>query len=116
MKRFSLTVAIQNRLTSDMAFEFNGVPSANTLRMWQTKLGAATFEGNVVHVRMSMESDEVQQKFSKIVASPLGQRLAALVAAARYLPVRDTTVPKQTRPVIYGLDAGPKEVSQDPNR
>jgi hypothetical protein len=111
VKRFSLTVSIQNRFTSDLAFEFNGVPSANTLRTWQTKLGAATLEGNVVHVRMSMEGDEVQQKFAKITASPIGQRLAVLVAAARYLPVRDTTVPKQTKPVIYGLDGGPKEVN-----
>jgi hypothetical protein len=111
VKRFSLTVSIQNSLTSDMAFEFNGVPSANTLRTWQTKLGAATLEGNVVHLRASMEGDDVQQKFGKIAASPVGQRLAALVAAARYLPVRDTSVPRQTKPVIYGLDSGPKEVN-----
>jgi hypothetical protein len=112
VKRFSLTVSIQNRLTSDMAFEFNGVPSATTLRTWQTKLGAATLEGSEVHVRMSMEGDEVQQKFGKIAASPVGQRLAALVKAARYLPMRDTTIPKQTKPMIYGLDDGPKEVNQ----
>ena len=112
MKRFSLTVSIQNRLTSDMAFEFNGTPSATTLRTWQTKLGAATLEGNEVHVRMSMEGDEMQQRFGKIAASLVGQRLAALVKAARYLPMRDTTVPRQTKPVIYGLDDGPKEVNR----
>ena len=58
-----------------------------------------------------MEAGELQQKFGQIVASPLGDRLEALVEAARYLPMRDTTVPKQTRPVIYGLDGGPKVVN-----
>jgi len=105
VKRFSLTVWIRDRLTSDVAFEFNGVPSANTLRTWRTKLGsAAIVEGNAVHVRAAMEAGEVQQKVGEVVAGPLGQGLAALVEAARYLPVRDTAVPKQTKPIIYGLD------------
>jgi hypothetical protein len=111
VKRFSLTVSVRNRLTSDVAFEFDGVPGANALQMLQTKLGAATLEGNVVHIRMSMEADEVQQKSGEIAASPLGQRLAVLIKAARYLPVRDTTVPNRTKPMIYGLDGGPKEVN-----
>jgi len=116
VKRFSLTVSIRNRFTSDVAFEFNGVPNANTLRTWQTSLGATTLEGNTVHLRMSMESDEVLRKFGQIAASPVGERLAALVEAAKYLPVRDTTVPKQTKPVIYGLDDGPRVVNQYPSR
>src|SRR5262249_22201687 len=37
VKRFSMTVSLRNSLTADMAFEFNGVPSADTLRLWQTK-------------------------------------------------------------------------------
>jgi hypothetical protein len=117
LKRFSLKISIRERFTSDLAFEFNGVPSASTLRNWQTTLGAATLEGNVVRVRTSMEADEVKQKFAKISASPLGQSLAALVKAARYIPVRDPqqAKPMQTKPVIYGLDSGPKEVGQDPN-
>ena len=44
------------------------------------------------------------------------QRLADLVKAARYLPVRDNAVPKRSGPVIYGLDGGPKEVNQLPKR
>jgi hypothetical protein len=109
VKRFWLTVSIRNRLTSDLAFEFNGVPSAKTLEMLP---GGATLEGNVLHARMSMEADEVQMKFGQIVASPVGERLAALVEAARYLPVRDLTIQRQTKPVIYGLDSGPKVVNQ----
>jgi hypothetical protein len=109
VKRFWLTVSVRNRLTSDLAFEFNGVPSAKTLEMLPA---GATLEGNVVHARMSMEADEVQKKFGEIVASPVGERLAALVEAARYLPVRDLTIQRQTKPVIYGLDSGPKVVNQ----
>jgi hypothetical protein len=95
-----------------MAFEFNQVPDANTLRMWPATLGGATIEGNVVHARMSMEAAEMEQKFGPIAASPLGQSLAALIKAARYLPVRGTTETRHTKPVIYGLDGGPKEVNQ----
>jgi hypothetical protein len=116
VKRFSLTVSIRNRFSSDMSFEFDRAPAADTLRLWQTTLGAATLEGSVVHVRMSMEADEVQQKFGQIAASPVGQRLAALVKAAQYLPMRDTSVSKHSKPVIYGLDDGPREVNQFPKQ
>lgn len=116
VKRFSLTVWIRDRITSDVALEFNGVPSTNALRMWQTKLGAATVEGNAVHVRTSMEADEAQRTFEQIAATPLGQGLAALIDAARYLPERDSTIPKRTKPMIYGLDGGPREVNQYPTR
>jgi hypothetical protein len=112
MRRFSLAVSIRDRLTTDVAFEFNGVPSANTIRTLQTKLGAAAVEGNAIHVRTSMEADEVRQKFGEIAASPVGARLAEVIKAARYLPARDTTVPKQDKPVIYGLEGGPRVVNQ----
>jgi hypothetical protein len=115
VKRFSLTASIRDRLTSDVAFEFNGTPSAETLQKWQSTMPGATIEGGMVHVGMSMEAEEVQQKFAPIVVSPLGQRLSSLVKAARYLGVRDTTLRKQTRPVIYGLDGGPRELNQNPN-
>jgi hypothetical protein len=116
MKRFLLTVWIRDRVTSDVAFEFNGVPSANTLRTWQAKLGNATVEGDAVHLRVSMEAAEVQQMLRQTAASPLGQGLAALVEAARYLPVRDTTAPMRAKPMIYGLDDGPREVKQYPTQ
>ena len=116
VERFSMTVSVRNSLTSDLAFEFDGAPSADTLGKWQTTLGETDLEGDVVHLRMSMDPDEAQQKFGQIAASPVGQRLAEVVQAARYLPAHDTTVPKQTKPLIYGLDSGPKEVNQLPRR
>ena len=111
VKRFTLTVSARNRLTSDLALEFDAAPDADTVQKWQ-----ATLEDNVAHLRLSMEADEVQEGFGRIVASPVGQRLAALVQAARYLPVRNATVPSHTKPVIYGLDGGPKEVNQYPKQ
>jgi hypothetical protein len=116
VRRFSLSVSIRDRLSSDVAFEFDQPPGADALRTWQTTPGAATLEGNAIHFRMSMEPGDVQQKFAPIAASPLGQRLAALIKAAQYLPAGDSTVPKHTKPMIYGLDGGPKEVNQGPNR
>jgi hypothetical protein len=111
VKRFTLTVSVRNRLTSDLAFEFDASPDPDILRTWQT-----TLEDKVAHLRMSMEAYEVQQGFGRIVASPVGQRLAALVQAARYLPVRNATVPSHTKPVIFGLDSGPREVNQYPKQ
>jgi hypothetical protein len=114
LRRFFLTVWIRNNLISDLAFEFNGVPNPKTLEAF-SKMGG-TLEGNVLHSRTAIEASELQQKFGEIVASPVGDQLSALVAAARSLPARDTTAPKQTKPVIYGLEGGPKVVGQDPNR
>jgi hypothetical protein len=110
LKRFSLTISIRDRFTSDAAFEFTGAPDAKTLQMWPAPPGSVTIDGSVVHVRTSMEADAAQQKLGEIAASPLGQRLTDLVQVARYLPVRDATPPK--KPVIYGLDDGPKQVNQ----
>jgi hypothetical protein len=105
LKRFSLTVLIRDRFVSDIAFEFSGVPTVNAITAVQKNLGGGTLEGNAVHMRTTVEADEAQQKFAEIAAGPLGDRLGALIQAARYLPVPDTsTAPKQSRPVIYGLD------------
>jgi hypothetical protein len=109
-KRFSLTVSMLDHVTSDTAFEFNAVPDAE---MWPATLGGATIEGNVVQVRMSLEAYEVRQRFGRIAADSLGQRLGELLKTARYLPLRAA---QRTKPTIYGLDDGPKEVKQYPNR
>ena len=105
VKWVSLTVSIRDRVTSDVAFEFDGVPDASML---PATLGDAVIEGNVVHVR----ADEVRRGFGQIAGSPLGERLASLLMAARYLPQRGVTGAGHAKPVIYGLDSGPKEVNR----
>ena len=114
LARFSLTVWIRDRLTTDLAFEFNGPPDPEMVKRFQSSLSAASLEGNSLHLRTSISAADVQQKIAEIVASPVGEQLAALVAAARYLRVPETAAPKQTKPVIYGLDDGPREVNQSP--
>jgi hypothetical protein len=111
MKGFSLTVSIRDRLTSDLVVEFNQTPPANTLRPGETAFGAVTIEGSTVRLTTSMEADELRQKFSRIADSDVGQRLAALIEAARYLPAPPAAAPKHNKPVIYGLDGGPREVN-----
>lgn len=59
-----------------------------------------------------MDTDEVQEKFGPIAASPLGQNLGALVKLARYLPGRVSALTDPTKPAIHGLDDGPKVVNQ----
>ena len=108
--RFALTVSLRDRLTADMAFEFASAPAASVLRNFKVNIGSASIEGNSIHFRTSMEADEVRQKFAQIAASPVGQRLAMLVAAARSLPGRNAPAPAEVKPVIYGLDDGPRVV------
>ena len=111
VKRFSVNVSLRDRLASDVAVEFNGVPNPKMLEKWQATPDPATAEGNMIHVRTSVDASEAQQKFGEIAAGPLGEPLGALITSARSLPMRDTTVRKQTKPVIYGLDGGPRVVN-----
>jgi hypothetical protein len=115
VKVFSVTSSIRDRLTSDTAFAFNGVPEESAIRPWLSTLADAKIEGNVVHMRMSKDADETRQSFGQIAASPLGQRLGTLIQSARYLPVRDTATTVHTKPVIFGLDDGPREVKYVPS-
>lgn len=115
VKLFMLTASIRDRLSSDTAFEFNGVPEASAIKAWLSTLADAKIEGNAVHVRMSKEADETRQSFGPIAVSPFGQRLGALIKSSRYLPVRDTATTVHTKPVIYGLDDGPREVKYTPS-
>ena len=112
VRRVLVAISIKDRVTSDVAVEFYGVPNTEALKTWQATGSRLTVEGATVHIRTSMEADEVNRKVGEIVASPLGERLAVLIEAARYLPAPNTeAVPKRTKPVIYGLDDGPREVN-----
>jgi hypothetical protein len=102
LKRFSLSMSIRDRLTSNAAFEFDKAPDENALRVWPSTPGGSTVDGNVVNVKASMDAAEVDRRLVEIAASPVGQQLSELIKVARLLPVRDTT-PK-AKPVIYGLD------------
>lgn len=112
VKRFTVAASMGDRLTSDTAFEFGGVPDATAIQTWLSTLGEAKIEGNVVHARMSTEAGGMHQRFGTIAGSPLGQRLGAFIGPARYFPMPDDATTKHSRPVIYGLDEGAKEVKQ----
>jgi len=110
VKRFELTASLGDRLTSDAVFQFDGAPDPMAIRTWLTTLGDAQLEGNAVRARMSMDADETRRNPARIGLSPLGRGLGVFIQAARYLPVRDTATTVHTKPVIYGLDNGPREV------
>jgi len=109
LKRFTLAVWVRDSVMADLALEFNEAPTEKTLNMLRAS-NPVSVEGNVVHLRMSAGRDDVQQKFAPFVSSPAGQRLAALVRAAQYLPPRPATASK-AKAVIYGLDEGPREIN-----
>lgn len=110
VRRFSMRVSITDGFAADVALEFAGAPNPAILRQMQ----GATIEGNLVHMRMAIPASQVQQSFAPFAASPAGAQLASLVKAARFLPPRAAAA-HSARPVIYGLDDGPKEVGQDSN-
>jgi hypothetical protein len=110
VKRFELTASMLDRLTSDTVFEFEAAPDPGAIRGWLSTLGDAKIEGNAVGARMSTDADETRRKLAQIAGSPLGLGLGALIQSARYLPVRDTATTVHTKPVIFGLDSGPREV------
>ena len=110
VKLFWLTASTRGGLTSDTTYEFNGAPEADKIRVWLSTLLDPKMEGNAVHVRSSMEENETRKGLGQIMASPLGQHLGTLIKSARYLPVRDTATTVHTKPVIYGLDDGAREV------
>ena len=106
VQRFLVSVFIGNGVASDVAFECSHAPDPDTLHAWQSSLGAPVLERDIIHFKASMGAAEAQQKFDRLAAGPLGQQLASLVAAARYLPVRETNPSQKPRPLVYGL--GPK--------
>jgi ribosomal protein L27 len=110
VKLFWLTASMRSDLTSDTTYELNGVPEAGKIRAWLGTLADPKVEGNAVHVRIAMGADETRKNFGQIAASPLGQQLGTLIKSAKYLPVRDTATTVHTKPVIYGLDDGAREV------
>ena len=110
LQRFSLELSAQDRFASDATFEFNAAPATGPIPFWPT-LGDAAIANNAVHTRKLMEGDEAQPGVAQMANSSLGRRLAALVTAGHYLPFRDITVLKKTKPVIYGLDDGPKVIN-----
>jgi len=110
VKRYGLTASMEDRLTSDTIFEFDGAPDPSAIRAWLSTLGDAKIEGNAVRATTSMDADETRRNPTQIAGSPFGRGLGALIQSARYLPVRDTATTVHTKPVIYGLDDGPREV------
>lgn len=110
VKRFELTATMGDQLTSDSVFKFDGAPDPNVLKAWLTTLGDAKIDGNAIGARMSMDAEETRRNLAEVAKSPLGQGLGAFIQSARYLPVRDTETTVHTKPVIYGLDGGPREL------
>lgn len=111
LKRFSLIAWVQERVTSEVAFEFSEIKDVKALPKWATALDGVRVDGNVIFGRLSMETGEVSQ-FAQFSGSPLGQRLGGLMQTARNLPIRDASAAVRSKPVIYGLDDGPREVKQ----
>jgi hypothetical protein len=103
VQQFLVSLFIGNGIASDVAFECSHAPDPDTLRMWQTSLGAPSLERDILHFKASMDAGEAQQKFDRLAAGPLGPYLASLVAAARYLPARETNPSQKARPLVYGL-------------
>jgi hypothetical protein len=102
VRRVNMTVLLGDQVTSDIGLQFFGSPTPDKLRTWQPTLGDAVVEGNNVHVRRSLEPAEAKEKLTDFLTSPIGDQLALLISAGRYLPPSDG--PKRARPVVVGLN------------
>jgi len=111
VQRFALAISVRNQLGSRLIVEFNGTPSQDALRLWPAA-GTPTSAGNTVHYDFSVTAENSQQAFAQLAGSPLGRPLAPLMKVGLNLPVRDAAAMTRTKPVIYGLDDGPKVVKQ----
>lgn len=111
VRRVSVAISVRDRLTSEVAFEFGGTPNPETLRRMSTRLAGATLAGNTLIARSALEPGEANRKLDELVAGPLGPQFGALIQAARSLPSRAVPAGKLEKPVIYGLEDGPKVVT-----
>jgi len=80
VKRLTLAVSFRSRVTTELSADFEVVPSADTLRKFLPGLGAVMIDSNSVRLPLSMD---------QICASPIGQHLPDLIAAASSLPAPD---------------------------
>ncbi len=108
-KQIELTASFADPFSSVTAFHFDAAPDPAPIRSWLNTLGGVSLQGNVIRARAYIDPPNIQQNFPQIAASPLGLGLAGIIRFARYLPVRDTSATVHTKPVIYGLDGGPRE-------
>jgi len=92
------SIAEQRQAAAEFWAVGSDAPAVDALLKWS----AASGDSSV---------DDQESRLKEIVSSPIGQRLGMLVKAAGKLPGRDAK-PDRTRPVIYGLDGGPREVKQ----
>jgi hypothetical protein len=92
VRRLVVTASFGDRLTTESTREFATAPATA--------------------VKQSIDSDELSQKLGLFEVTPLGQSLGTLMKAARVLPAPGAATPDHAKPVIYGLEGGPKEVKQ----
>lgn len=109
-KEFGLTASLSDHLTVETAFEFEAAPDPIAMKAWLGTLGDVSFEDGAVRVKSSKSADEVSRDLAQIAESPFGLMLGSIISSARYLPVADTATTVHTKPVIFGLDDGPREV------
>jgi hypothetical protein len=91
------SIAEQRHAAAEFWAIGSDAPAVDVLLRWSVASGNSS-------------ADELESSLKEIVSSPLGQRLGILVKAARKLPGRDSKT--DPRPVIYGLEGGPREVKQ----
>lgn len=116
VKRFWLTVSMRDTLGAELVYELGHPAESAGPQNWPPTFGHPTVDGNLVRSAISIEPEELRDRFGEIAGSVIGQRFGALVAAARYVPAPEAVTKDRSRPVIYGLDDGPRELGQVPQR
>lgn len=109
-KQFDLAASLADPLSIVTTFHFDAAPAPAAIRPWLNTLGGVSVQGQIIRAKLSLDQSGLQQDSTQLAASPLSVGLAAVIRSARYLPVRDNAATVHTKPVIYGLDDGPREL------
>ena len=102
VKRLTLSMTLSDRVGTEASFELSASPDP---QRWPASLPGASVDGTVVHLKNSLDAAALAETLSRLGA---GQGLGALAKVARSLPTNQID---RSKPVIYGLDDGPRQLS-----
>ncbi len=103
LKKVSVFASMRSRPTSDSVFEFVQPPDGNAIAALASGPGLVSVQGSTVHVKMSLDAENVQANVPDLATAPLGEYIGVLFRARRYILAGDPAK-SQPKPKIAGLD------------
>jgi hypothetical protein len=109
VERITVSVAMSDRLSIDSSYELSAPADKQA---WPASMPGATVDGNGVHWKSSVEAPALEETLARLGSDPAGRSLGALAGVARSLPTNQPAPIDHSKPVIYGLDDGPRQLNR----